>query len=69
MLKDVKSPWKQDMPFIGTDAFQNPPGLVPDAESNNLTIYITTLYRWGTVKYNKTIQKYDMDVYVAYMSP
>lgn len=70
-MKDIKSPWTVEDHFVGTDAFQSAPGLKPDSNpaTNNISIYISTLYRYGQALYNETITKYDMDVYVARVDP
>ncbi len=65
IIKDVKSPWAEHDHFIGTDASQSPPGLVPTYDGNNISIYISSLFRWGQAHYNHTITKFDMDVYVS----
>ena len=52
VVNDIKSPWAVNDHFIGTDAFQSAPGLKPDPTANNISIYISTLYRYGQAFYN-----------------
>lgn len=69
MVHDVKSPWAVEDHFIGTDAFQSAPALKPNAHDNNISIYISTLYRYGQAFYDETIEKHGMEIYVARVDP
>lgn len=54
---------------MGTDAFQAAPGVKPQKEGNNISVYISSLYRYGQAFYNETVTKFDMDVYIARIDP
>lgn len=69
IVKDIKQPWAVEDHFVGTDAFQSAPGLKPDPKANNISVYINNLFRYGQAFYNKTIRKFDMDIFEARIDP
>lgn len=55
VVNSTKSPWAVEDHFIGTDAFQVSPGVDTSDPNANMSIFITSLYRYGNAVYNKTI--------------
>lgn len=69
IINTTKSPWLEDVPLDGTDGSRSYPGLQPDADANNISIYIPAVYRIGKAYYNTTIRKHDMDVFDTRIDP
>lgn len=69
IINTTKSPWTEDIPLDGTDGSRSYPGLLPDADANNISIYIPAVYRIGQARYNTTIQMYGLDVLDTRIDP
>lgn len=51
VINSTMSPWAEEDHFVGTDAFQVPPGVKADDPNVNMSIFITTLYRYGNAAF------------------
>lgn len=60
VVKALRSPWAEEDHFIGTDAVMCSPGIKVGDPNMNLSIYITDLYRYGSAKYNQTVERFGM---------